>query len=80
MSTVLSNEHTVDIKMVEQLVGGLKEKIYTDRGYISYELKSKLINQGIDLITYHRKNMRAVELSKEDEYHLRQHNKIKTFT
>lgn len=53
--------------MVEQLVGGLKAKLYADRGYISYELKSKLINQCIDLVTYHRKNMRVVELSKEDE-------------
>lgn len=29
-------------------------------------------------MTYHRKNMQAVQLLKEDEYHLRQRNKIET--
>lgn len=78
VSTALSNGHTADIKMVEQLVEGLKAKLYGDRGYISHELKSKLINQDIDLITYHRKNMQVIQLSTEDEYHLRQRNKIET--
>ena len=40
VSTALSNGHTADIKMVEQLVEGLKVKLYADRGYISQELKS----------------------------------------
>ena len=35
VSTVLSNRHTADIKMVEQLVEALKAKFYADRGYIS---------------------------------------------
>ncbi len=35
-------------------------------------------DQGIDLITYHRKNMRAIQLCASDEYHLRQRNKIET--
>lgn len=67
-----------DIKIVEQLVDGLKTKLYADRGYISQELKSKLKNKAIDLITYHRKNMQAVGLSKADEYNLKQRNKIET--
>ncbi len=33
---------------------------------------------GIELITYHRKNMRPLELSFEDELMLRQRNKIET--
>lgn len=74
----LSNGHTADIKIVEQLVDGLKTKLYADRGYISQELKSKLKNKAIDLITYHRKNMQAVGLSKADEYNLKQRNKIET--
>lgn len=40
--TALSNGHTADIKMVEQLVKVLKAKLYADRGYISQELKSRL--------------------------------------
>ena len=62
--------------MVEQLVDGLESKIYADRGYISHDLKSKLKEQGNDLIIYHRKNMQTIQLSILDEYHLRQRNKI----
>jgi hypothetical protein len=71
VNSVLSNGHTADIKMVKQLVEGLKAKLYADRGYISHELKARLKEQDIDLITYHRKNMQAVQLSKEDEYYLK---------
>jgi hypothetical protein len=76
--STLSNGHISDIKMVEHLVEGLEAKLYADRGYISQDLKSKLKNQGIDLITYHRKNMRTVQLCAQDEYHLKQRNKIET--
>ena len=76
--SALSNGHVADIKMVEQLVEGLEGKLYGDRGYISQELKSRLQDQGIDLITYHRKNMQATQLCASDEYHLRQRNKIET--
>ena len=78
VSSALSNGHIADIKMVEQLVTGLQAKLYGDRGYISQELKSRLRDQGIDLITYHRKNMKSVQLPKSDEYHLKQRNKIET--
>lgn len=46
--------------MVEQLVKGLKAKLYADHGYISQELKSRLKLQNIDLTKYHRKNMGSV--------------------
>ena len=52
-------------------------KIFGDRGYISETLKDKLGTQGIEFITYHRKNIRQVELSPEDEIMLSK--KIKTF-
>ena len=76
--SALSNGHVADVKMVDQLVVGIQAKIYGDRGYISQELKSRLQDQGIDLITYHRKNMKAIQLCTSDEYHLRQRNKIET--
>ena len=57
--------------MVEYLVDGLEAKLYEDRGYISQDLKSKLKDQGIDLITYHRKNMQSIQLCQSDEYHLK---------
>ena len=77
ISTALSNGHTADIKMVEQLIMRLKAKLYADHGF-SHNLKQSLKEQSIELITYHRKNMQTVSLSKTDEYHLRQRNKIET--
>ena len=64
--------------MVEKLVSGMEAKLYGDRDYISEELKNRLKDQGIDLITYHRKNMQSVKLSDSDKYHLKQRNKIET--
>ena len=75
LSTALSNGHTADIKMVEQLVDGLQAKLYADRGYISQDLKNKLKEQDIDLVTYHRKNMKSVQLTASDEYQLNHRNK-----
>ncbi|WP_151982472.1 IS982 family transposase [Acinetobacter guerrae] len=74
VSSGLSNGHVADIKMVE----GLDAKLYTDRDYISQNLKSRLKDQGADLITYHRKNMQAIQLCSSDKYHLKQRNKIET--
>ena len=76
--STLSNGHIADIKMVEKLVKDMEAKLYGDRGYISQELKSRLKYQGIDLITYHRKNMQPIQLSESDKYHLKQRNKIET--
>lgn len=41
--SALSNGHVADIKMVEQLANGLEAKIYADRGYISQDLKRKML-------------------------------------
>lgn len=41
-----------------KLAQGYIAKIFGDRGYISETLKHKLWMQDIELITYHRKNMR----------------------
>ena len=56
---------------MNQFGEGLQAKLYADRGYINQELKRKLKEQSIDLITYHRKNMRTVQLYAQDEYHLK---------
>ena len=39
------------------MVSVMEAKLYGDRGYISEELKNRLKDQSIDLITYHRKSM-----------------------
>ena len=51
--THLSNGHAADIKIVEPLINQLNAKVYADRGYISANLKAKLENIGVELITHH---------------------------
>ena len=58
VSTVLSNRHTADIKIVEQLIMRLKAKLYADRGYIAQNLKQNFKMQPIELIIHHRKKCR----------------------
>lgn len=55
--------------MMEYLVNGLEAKLYANRGYISHDLKSRLKDKGIDLMTYHRKNMQSIqELGENDDF------------
>ena len=68
--SALFNGHIADIKIVEQLVDGLEGKLYADRSDISHELKSRLKEQGIDLMTYSRKDIKSVQLTVSDEYYL----------
>ena len=58
VSTVLSNRHTADIKIVEQLIMRLRAKLYADRGYIAQNLKQNFKMQPIELIIHHRKKCR----------------------
>ncbi|EXB29665.1 transposase [Acinetobacter baumannii] len=60
------------------LVYQVKTSCFFSTHHISQELKIRLKDQGIDLITYHRKNMQAIQFCASDEYHLRQRNKIET--
>ncbi|ENX02187.1 hypothetical protein F899_01374 [Acinetobacter sp. CIP 101934] len=73
-----SSGYVADIKIVEKLVKEREAKLYGDRGYISQELKNRLKDQGIDLITYHRKNMQSIQLCESAEYPLQRCNKIET--
>lgn len=61
--------------MMEHFVEDLEAKLYADRGYISQDLKIRLKAQGLDLITYHRKNIRSVQLCASDAYQLTQQNR-----
>ncbi|WP_314914026.1 transposase [Acinetobacter harbinensis] len=46
--------------MLEQLIIGLKAKLYADHGYIAQNLKQNFKMQPIELIIYHRKNMQTM--------------------
>ena len=55
-----------DTKPVPELAKELKGKLYGDKGYISKALSSNLHEQGVELITQVRKNMKAKLLSAWD--------------
>lgn len=55
------NNH--DTKPVPELASKLCRKLYADKGYISSKLKGLLCDNGVDLITNVRRNMKAKALS-----------------
>ena len=52
-----------DTKPVRELATGLRGKLYADKGYISKNLKADLLDNGVELVTNVRKNMKAKALS-----------------
>jgi hypothetical protein len=52
-----------DNKPVEELVKGLTDKLYGDKGYLSNVLKDNLFDKGVTLITTVCKNMKAKAMS-----------------
>jgi hypothetical protein len=47
----------------EELVKGLTDKLYDDKGYLSNVLKDNLFDKGVTLITTVCKNMKAKAMS-----------------
>ena len=54
----LTPGNTDDRKPVADMTQDLIGKLFGDRGYISQELFEKLYEQGLKLITRHKKNMK----------------------
>ena len=54
----LTPGNTDDRKPVPDLTQDLIGKLFGDRGYISQELFEQLDEQGLELITRHKKNMK----------------------
>ena len=71
MNLRLTSATEDDRKPVEDLTHELFGKLVGDKGYISKELKNKLLEKGIDFITKLRKNMKPQELSNIDKLLLR---------
>lgn len=67
-----------DIRTIPTLVHNLIGKIYGDKGYISKALKKTLADQGLDLITNVRSNMKPIKLSPFDESMLRKRRYIES--
>lgn len=67
-----------DRKPVSELVQDLTGKLFGDKGYISGELFSKLYEQGLQLITRVRKNMKNYLMPLVDKILLRKRSLIET--
>jgi Transposase DDE domain len=74
----LSQGNTDDRKPVGKLTKGLFGKLFGDKGYISKELTSSLLDKGISLFTPIKKNMKERAISKEDKFLLRKRSIIET--
>lgn len=67
-----------DIQPVPALARDLFGKVYADKGYLSEPLRKSLLEQGIELVTKVRKNMKPRLLSDFDEYLLQKRAFIET--
>jgi hypothetical protein len=74
----LSQGNTDDRKPVGKLTKGLFGKLFGDKGYISKELASSLLDKGISLFTPIKKNMKERAISEEDKFLLRKRSIIET--
>ena len=71
MSLKLTDATTDDRVPVMELASGLFGKLFGDKGYISKDLKEKLLATGVALMTKVKKNMKGVFMSDFDRILLR---------
>ncbi|BAU64164.1 unnamed protein product [Stanieria sp. NIES-3757] len=74
----LTPGNTDDRKPVPDLTQDIIGKLFGDRGYISQELFEKLDEQGLQLITRHKKNMKQKLVKLMDKILLRKRSLIET--
>ena len=78
MAVKLTRAKVDDREVVEDLSDGLMGKLIGDKGYISKTLKEKLFQNGIELITKVRKNMKKISLDGFDKLLLRKRAVVET--
>jgi hypothetical protein len=74
----LTPGNVADVRMVENLSKGLFGKLFGDKGYISSELTKKLLEQGLELFTTLRSNMKPKMMRLADRVLLRKRSIIET--
>ena len=67
-----------DVSMVETLSKGIFGKLFGDKGYISSKLAKSLLDQGLELFTSVRSNMKQRLMSLRDKILLRKRSIIET--
>jgi len=78
LSIKVTPGNTDDRKPVPDMCEGLVGQIFGDRGYISKNLIQKLAEQGLDLITTIRKNMKPVSRTDFEKFVLRRRSLVET--
>ena len=81
MSFKITKGNVHDNKPVEELAKNLKGKLFGDKGYLGKKLKENLKNQGLDIFTKVRSNMKKKYeelLSKLDKFLLSKRGMIET--
>lgn len=78
LSFLLTPGNVSDIKHVEELSKGIVGKMFGDKGYISNSLFKKLYQQGLQLFTTLRSNMKNKFISLIDKILLRKRSIIET--
>jgi len=74
----LTKGNTDDRKPVGSLTNNLFGKLFGDKGYISKELASSLLERGISFFTPLKKNMKEQHINDEDKFLLRKRSIIET--
>jgi hypothetical protein len=67
-----------DVSMLESLSKGLCGKLFGDKGYISAKVMENLLEQGVELFTSVRANMKQKLMSLQDKILLRKRSLIET--
>ena len=68
-NSFFNNNHSIDIKMIEDLVERTTKDPHADRRNLHTDLLLKSHIKGNNLITFNRKNMQFIHLAKADENH-----------
>lgn len=74
----LTPGNVADVSVVETLSKGIFGKLFGDKGYISAELAKKLLQQGLELFTTLRSNMKPKLMKLTDRIFLRKRAIIET--
>jgi len=74
----LTPGNVADVSVVETLSKGIFGKLFGDKGYISSELTKKLLNQGLELFTTIKSNMKQKLMKLTDKILLRKRVLIET--
>lgn len=74
----LTPGNVADISMLEKLSKGLVGKLFGDKGYISADIGAKLLQQGLQLFTTIKSNMKNKLIKLRDKMLLRKRSVIET--